>query len=65
MCKDFWGMGDRDWTIMFVFCFLCFFFHAAQGSMLVFFFMTISRQKIVVLEYKYNIMLTVLFTINS
>ena len=42
-----------------------FFSHAAQGSMLVFFFMTISRQKIVVLEYKYNIMLTVLFNINS
>ena len=19
MCKDFWGMGDRDWTITFFF----------------------------------------------
>ena len=31
------------------------FFYAVQGSMLVFYFMTISRQKIVVLEYKYNV----------
>ena len=31
MCKDFWGMGDRDWTIMFVFCFLCFFFSRSAG----------------------------------
>ena len=38
----FWGGGegidDRDWTIMVL-------FHAVQGSMLVFFFLTSSRQK--------------------
>ena len=32
------GIGDRDWTIMVL-------FHAVQESMLVFFFLTSSRQK--------------------
>ena len=32
------GIGDTDWTIMVL-------FHAVQGSMLVFFFLTSSRQK--------------------
>ena len=37
-----------------------FFFHAVQGTMQVVFSMTISKQKIVALEYKYNVMLTIL-----
>ena len=58
ICKAFWGDGDRDWTIMVA-------FYAVQGSMLVFLFMTSSRKKIVALKYKYNIMLTISFNINS
>ena len=62
-------LGDRGQRLdnngLFLFIYL-FIFHAVQGSMLVFFFMTISRQKkIIVLEYKYIIMLTLLFNINS
>ena len=43
------GIGDREWTIMVL-------LHAVQGSMLGIFFMTeFKAKKIVVLEYKYNI----------
>ena len=48
ICEAFWGIGDRDWTIMF------FFFNAS-----------LLYDDFVVLEYKYNIMLTILFNINS
>ena len=56
--KALWGDGDRDWTITVA-------FYEVQGSMLVFLFMTSSRQKIVVLKFKYNTMLTISFNINS
>ena len=43
------GIGDREWTIMVL-------LHAVQGSMLGIFFMAkFKAKKIVVLEYKYNI----------
>ena len=57
--KDFWGIGDRDWTIMFFF----FFFAGVNVSLLL--YDDFKTKKIVVLEYKYNIMLTILFNINS
>ena len=58
--KAFWADGDRDWTIMF------FFFSRSAGvnaSLLL--YDDFKTKKIVVLEYKYNIMLTILFNINS
>ena len=59
MCKDFWGMGDRDWTIM------AFFFRSAGVSASLLLYDDFKTKKIVVLEYKYNIMLTILFNSNS
>ena len=49
ICEAFWGIGDRELTIMVL-------LHAVRGSMLGIFFMTkFKAKKIVVLEYKYNI----------
>ena len=68
ICKAFFfleggwgGIGDREWTIMVL-------LHAGQGSMLAnsdLLYDEFKAKKIVVLEYEYNIMLTILFNINS
>ena len=58
--KAFGADGDRDWTIMF------FFFSRSAGvNASLHLYDDFKTKKIVVLEYKYNIMLTILFNINS
>ena len=57
--KDFWGIGDRDWTIT------AFFSCSAGVNASLLLYDDFKTKKIVVLEYKYNIMLTILFNINS
>ena len=57
--KAFWADGDRDWTIM------VFFPRSAGVNASLLLYDDFKTKKIVVLEYKYNIMLTILFNINS
>ena len=57
--KDFWRIGDRDWTTM------VFFSRSAGVNVSLLLYDDFKTKKIVVLEYKYNIMLTILFNINS
>ena len=57
--KDFWRIGDRDWTIM------VFFSRSAGVNVSLLLYDEFKAKKIVVLEYKNNVMLTISFNINS
>ena len=57
--EAFWADGDRDWTIMF------FFSRSAEVNRSLHLYDDFKTKKIVVLEYKYHIMLTILFNSNS
>ena len=57
--KDFWRIGDRDWTTM------VFFSRSAGVNVSLLLYNEFKAKKIVVLEYKNNVMLTISFNINS
>ena len=61
ICKAFWGKGDRDSVDN-----NGFFFSRNTGvNVSLLLCDEFKAKKIVVLEYKYNILLTILFNINS
>ena len=57
--KDFWRIGDRDWTTM------VFFSRSAGVNVSLLLYNEFKAKKIVLLEYKNNVMLTISFNINS